>query len=287
MRKLIYLIILILFLAACRSDAELATLTAIAGDLTPVASEQAATHTAAPETPTREVATWTPETPPEVYAPIFDGFVPLNNNPYLDNVEVQQFRRSVLDGWTGVAVPRGYEYFWVTGNADGRNNPIRDGATIIPIIERREGLVFDVGGRAAKAGYATDVTIIGITQTNSAPVCLFIQWFATYAIEDEDYDIHTQNYWVHGFADNNRERQAALWVRSFDDNPAANIKPHWTLWVTANGTYTITMYVQMRYATAAPNHVEPDNWVSWFLLRSYWIGIDTQGGHCDSNTPML
>jgi len=137
------------------------------------------------------------------------------------------------------------------------------------------------------AGYSVDVDVSGITQTNSQPVCLFIQWFATYAIEDEDYDLHTQNYWVHGFVDNNRGRQEALWIRSFDDVPTANVSPYWTLYATANGTYTITMFLDMRYATAAPNHIEPDNWVSWFLLRSFWVGVDTTGGHCDQNTPML
>lgn len=292
MRKLIYLIILILFLAACRSDAELATLTAIAGDLTPVASEQVVTDTpvlVTLTTPTQEIATWTPEPTetPEIYAPAFDGFVPLNDNPYLDNVTIRYYRRSVVDGWTAVAVPEGYTHFWMTGNADGGNNPELDGATIIPVIERQQGLVFDIGGRAAKSGYAMDIEIDGITQSNSAPVCLFIQWFGIYAIEDENYDTHVQNYWFHAFADNNRGRQESLWVRAVADEPAANIAPYWTLWVTSNGTYTITAYIDMRYATSAPNHTEPDNWVSWFLLRSLWAGIDTQGGHCDHNTPML
>ena len=281
MRKLIYLFALLLVMAACRSDSELATLTAIAPDLTPVTTEQVVTHTPVSEpltTPTQEVAIWTvePTEAPESYRPEFDGFAPLNDNPDLDNVVVQQFRRSVLDGWTAVAVPEGYTHFWMTGNAGGGNNPEQDGATIIPVIERQQGLVFDIGGRAAKSGYAIDVEITGITQTNSQPVCVFIQWFGAYAVEDED-----------GFADNNRGRQEALWVRSFDDALSANIEPYWTLYATSNGIYTITMYVDMRYATAAPNHIEPDNWVSWFLLRSFWVGIDTLGSHCDSNTPML
>jgi len=48
---------------------------------------------------------------------------------------VQQFRRSVVIGWTDVAVPRGYEYFWRVGNADGDTDPEQDGATIIPVID--------------------------------------------------------------------------------------------------------------------------------------------------------
>lgn len=86
MRKLIYPLIAILFLAACRSDAELATLTAIAPVSTPVATEQVSTPTDVPltsETPAREVATWTPEPSTWDTSCLPPGVTPMNPNPCL------------------------------------------------------------------------------------------------------------------------------------------------------------------------------------------------------------
>lgn len=91
MRKLSYLLILCsLILGACLGESDYATQTAVAGDLTPVTTQEVGMDTAIPfetVTPTQEAATWTPE---PIDEPGWDtsclpeGVATMNLNPCLE-----------------------------------------------------------------------------------------------------------------------------------------------------------------------------------------------------------
>ncbi len=140
-RKFVVLALSLLLLSACGSYSDCATLTAVAGDLTPVASEQA-TYTQSPNasvTPTQETATWTPEPTPTDETTVWDtscvpaGVFPMNANPCLAP-DPQSDEPYMVD-------------FIITPNANwwGRST----------VIEWREGQwEIDLRGVAGFAGFA-------------------------------------------------------------------------------------------------------------------------------------
>jgi len=287
--NLIWIIVLLPVLVACRIDTEFATATALTGDLTPVASEWVHLHTPIPlasEIPTREAATWTPEPISESLLPGFSGFELLNRNPLLDNPRIEQNRRSAFEGYVSQAVPQYYEIYNNPVNADGLTGA-EHGAVLMPIIARQQDMVVDIGGHAGEIGYTITVEINGISRANPEPVCLFAQWRITYAIEDDDYSANVYNYAFRAVVTDDRGNEVGLWTQLFPEALSANTAPFWTAWIIKNGTYRVTAFIDIGYALAAPNHIEPDNWVSWVLIRSFAVGIDTEGLHCNDLTPMI
>jgi len=277
------------FLAACRIDTEFTTATALTGDLTPVASEQVSTpiHTPYwPGTPTQDVSYTETPVPEESLLPIFPGFELLNRNPLLDNPHIEQNRRNAFEGYISQAVPQYYEIYNNPVNADGLTGA-EHGAVLMPVIARQQGMVIDIGGHAGEIGYTATVEINGINRANPEPVCLFAQWRVTYAIEDDNYTINVYNYAFRAIIADDRGDEVGLWTQLFPEEVSANTGPFWTARVTRNGTYRMTVFIDIGYALAAPNHIEPDNWVSWVLIRSFAVGIDTEGLHCNDLTPMI
>jgi hypothetical protein len=78
-----------------------------------------------------------------------------------------------------------------------------------------------------------------------------------------------------------------LWTQLFPEGHSGWMAPMWTVWITSNGSYELTSFIDIGYATSAPNHIEPDNWVTWLLLEWVAVGIDRDGLHCNQATPTV
>jgi hypothetical protein len=161
------LLIVLMAFSGCRSEGDIATLTASASDPPPA---------------TIELPTPTPEMAGNRF-PDFPGFERLNANPFLAGVVIERNRVDVTHAFTEQAVPSGYTIYNNPINADGFSGA-EHGATLVPIIERQQGLVFDLGGRSGEVGLVVVFEIDGISRFNPEPICLFAQWGAGYAIDD-------------------------------------------------------------------------------------------------------
>ncbi|NIN36625.1 MAG: hypothetical protein GTO60_16640 [Gammaproteobacteria bacterium] len=273
-RWIIVLTALGLLLAGCRSEGDLATLTAIVEQTAPVAA------TSTPEPATDEwPATPTPEMIEDEPTPLptpdymFDRFRfrLLNSNPYMVNTRIVQQQPHITLGITEQCVGEGYTLYNLRQNWAGQSGD-EHGTVYMPITCETGAIRFHFGGVAGEVGYETTINVS--SEQYAISNCLLIQAFGHYRIEDPQRvdSSYALRAWV------NDVSVGEYWMESEEED----IEPFWTYQIHRTGTYRVRIALLASWNSSVPGYNEAGIERTYFDWYSFLVGLDTiSPTHCD------
>lgn len=199
------------------------------------------------------------------------AFEILNANPCLDNPIPEEQQPDVTAGIVIQNRPETYQLHNRLETADGLSGEEHH-TNPMPIDVDEDGYQFGVGFVAGEAGYETTLTV-------HEPICLFVQAFGAYRIDDPDYHGNRSNYALRAWIEKQNGAEVDLGMAAMPEATNGDIEPFWAVQVTEPGVYTIGVGVLMRYATAPSG--------AWVRLESIGIAENTDGGFCGEFTPEI